>query len=224
MATFEVVDPATGRAFALCPDASRADLDAAVAAARRAFPAWAALGLRGDGATLIFALADRITAAADELAPLLTREHGKPLEQARMELSVSGHHMKQLASLDLPDEVLRDDERGRVELRYHPLGVVGAIAPWNFPVAPGHAQGRAGALHRQYPGAEAVALHAADHAGGGAAGRGRPPAGRAQRRRRRQRSRRLDDRRIRISTRSASPARSRPARRCWPARPAPSSA
>jgi acyl-CoA reductase-like NAD-dependent aldehyde dehydrogenase len=133
-ASFDVVDPATGRAFALCPDASQADLDAAVAAARRAFPAWAALGFEGRRA-LIFTLADRITAAADELAPLLTREHGKPLDQARMELAVSGHHMKQLASLELPDEVLRDDDRGKVELRYHPLGVVGAIAPWNFPIA-----------------------------------------------------------------------------------------
>jgi acyl-CoA reductase-like NAD-dependent aldehyde dehydrogenase len=133
-ASFEVVDPATGRAFALCPDASRAELDAAVAAARRAFPAWAALGFE-ERRGLIFRLADRITEAADALAPLLTREHGKPLEQARMELAVSGHHMKQLASLALPDEVLRDDARGKVELRYHPLGVVGAIAPWNFPVA-----------------------------------------------------------------------------------------
>ena len=133
-ASFEVVNPATGRAFALCPDASQADLDTAVAAARRAFPAWAALGFE-KRRELIFALADRITAAADELAPLLTREHGKPLDQARMELAVSGHHMKQLASLDLPDAVLRDDDRGKVELRYHPLGVVGAIAPWNFPVA-----------------------------------------------------------------------------------------
>jgi acyl-CoA reductase-like NAD-dependent aldehyde dehydrogenase len=133
-ASFEVIDPATGRAFALCPDATQADLDAAVAAARRAFPAWAGLGFEKRRA-LIFQLADRISAAADELAPLLTHEHGKPLDQARMELSVSGHHMKQLASLELPDEVLRDDARGKVELRYHPLGVVGAIAPWNFPVA-----------------------------------------------------------------------------------------
>jgi len=133
-ATFEVVNPATGRAFALCPDATQADLDAAVAAARAAFPAWAALcaEARRD---LINALADRIAAAADELAPLLMREHGKPLDQARMELNVSAHHMKQLASLDLSGEVLRDDKRGRVELIYHPLGVVGAIAPWNFPVA-----------------------------------------------------------------------------------------
>ncbi|WP_129794429.1 aldehyde dehydrogenase family protein [Sphingosinicella sp. CPCC 101087] len=131
---FEVVNPATGRAFALCPDASQFELDKAVAAARRAFPAWGALGF-ARRRELIFELADRIAAAADELAPLLTSEHGKPLEQAKLELSLSAHHMKQLASLELPDELLRDDARGRVELRYHPLGVVGAIAPWNFPVA-----------------------------------------------------------------------------------------
>ncbi|HWL46627.1 MAG TPA: aldehyde dehydrogenase family protein, partial [Sphingomonadaceae bacterium] len=133
-ATLEVVNPATGRPFALCPEASQADLDRAVAAARRAFPAWAALGF-ARRRELIGAFAERIVAAADELAPLLTREHGKPVDQARLEFSVSGHHMQQLAALDLPDEVLRDDARGRIELRYHPLGVVGAIAPWNFPVA-----------------------------------------------------------------------------------------
>ena len=133
-AGFEVIDPATGLAFALCPEASRAELDRAVAAARRAFPAWRDAGF-DRRREAIFAFADRIAAAAEELAPLLTREHGKPIEQAQMELRVAGHHMKQLASLDLPDALLRDDERGRVELRYHPLGVVGAIAPWNFPVA-----------------------------------------------------------------------------------------
>jgi len=133
-AMLEVINPATGRAFALCPDASQTDLHGAVAAARRAFPAWAALGFEERRAR-ITAFADRITAAAGELAPLLTREHGKPVDQARMELSVAGHHMKQLAALDLPEQVLRDDERGKVRLRYHPLGVVGAIAPWNFPVA-----------------------------------------------------------------------------------------
>jgi len=131
---YEVINPATGEAFALCPDASRDDLDAAVAAARAAQPGWAALGYAARRER-IFALANALTAEADALAALLTQEHGKPLEQARGELGVSGHHMKQLASLELPDEVLRDDARGRVELRYHPLGVVGAIAPWNFPVA-----------------------------------------------------------------------------------------
>ncbi|MBU0557237.1 MAG: aldehyde dehydrogenase family protein [Alphaproteobacteria bacterium] len=133
-ASFAVIDPATGRPFALCPEASQADLDAVVAAARAAFPAWAARTPE-DRRALVHALADNIAAAADRLAPLLTREHGKPIEQARMELTVAAHHMKQLAALEIGDEVLRDDARGKVELRYHPLGVVGAIAPWNFPIA-----------------------------------------------------------------------------------------
>lgn len=132
--SFEVVNPATGRAFALCPDASQADLDAAIAAARNAFPEWSATSFE-DRRALVFALADRIAAAADDIAPLLMQEHGKPLEQAATELKVSQHHMQQLASLDISDQVLRDNQQGRVELCYKPLGVVGAIAPWNFPVA-----------------------------------------------------------------------------------------
>ncbi|MFN3535884.1 MAG: aldehyde dehydrogenase family protein, partial [Brevundimonas sp.] len=132
---YDVVNPAQGRVFARCPSATRQDLDDAVAAARREAPAWRALEVE-QRRSLIFDFADRMVAAAPDIAPLLTQEHGKPLEQARFELTVAAHHMKQLASIDIRDEVLRDDEaRGRVLLRYHPLGVVGAIAPWNFPIA-----------------------------------------------------------------------------------------
>lgn len=133
--TFEVINPATGRPFALCPSAGRADLDDAVRAARREAASWRALASE-ERRRLIFQFADRMVEAAGDIAPLLTQEHGKPLEQAKFELTVAAHHMKQLSSISIDDEVLRDDDaRGRVLLRYHPLGVVGAIAPWNFPIA-----------------------------------------------------------------------------------------
>lgn len=132
---YEVINPATGLIFALCPEPTRQDLDDAVAAARAAFPGWRAVEVK-TRAELITRFADAIVGAADEIAPLLTQEHGKPLEQARFELTVAAHHMKQLSAIDISDEVLRDDAaKGRVLLRYHPLGVVGAIAPWNFPIA-----------------------------------------------------------------------------------------
>jgi len=132
---YEVVNPATGRAFALCPSATQQDLDDAVAAARREAPAWRARSTE-DRRALIAGFADRMVAAAADIAPLLTQEHGKPLEQAKFELTVAAHHMKQLSAIPIGDEVLRDDEaKGRVLMRYHPLGVVGAIAPWNFPIA-----------------------------------------------------------------------------------------
>lgn len=133
--TYEVINPALGRAFARCPAASKEDLDDAVRAARREAPAWRARTPE-ERRQLIFDFADRMVEAAPDIAPLLTQEHGKPLEQARFELTVAAHHMKQLSSIPIGDEVLRDDEaRGRVLMRYHPLGVVGAIAPWNFPIA-----------------------------------------------------------------------------------------
>lgn len=69
--TFPVTDPATGRPFADAPLASTADLDAAVAAARRAFPGWAATPIE-DRAAAILAIADSIEAAKDELARLLS--------------------------------------------------------------------------------------------------------------------------------------------------------
>lgn len=132
---YEVINPATGLAFALCPEPSRQDLDDAVASARAAFPAWRAVDAKAR-ANLIAQFADAIVGAADDIAPLLTQEHGKPLEQARFELTVAAHHMKQLSTIDISDEVMRNDPaKGRVLLRYHPLGVVGAIAPWNFPIA-----------------------------------------------------------------------------------------
>jgi len=131
--TFEVINPATGAAFARCPSASRDQLDRAVAAARRAFPAWSRLSfdarreLLGEFATL---LSDNV----EPIAALLTREQGKPLWQAKIEVLRTGQRMRELGSLEVHPQTLRHDSRSRIELHFRPLGVVGAIAPWNIPV------------------------------------------------------------------------------------------
>jgi acyl-CoA reductase-like NAD-dependent aldehyde dehydrogenase len=130
---FAVIDPATEQAFADCPDATRDQLDAAVAAAQAAFPGWRACSIEARRATL-HAFATRLRDHAGEIAPLLTREQGKPLAFARAEVLRSAEHIEALSAIDLSDETLRADGRGRIELRYRPLGVVGAIAPWNAPV------------------------------------------------------------------------------------------
>jgi len=132
--SFEVIDPATGEVFATCPDANSELLDSAVAAARRAFPAWAALGFEGRRAFL-HAFAEKLREIAPTVGPLLSREQGKPVAQAVMEVSVSALHVEHLSELDMSDEVLREDARGKVEIRWKPLGVIGGIAPWNFPIA-----------------------------------------------------------------------------------------
>lgn len=132
--SFDVINPATGQAFARCPDASSAQLDSAVHAARTAFPAWRALGV-DERRQHLRRFAQALREQVEELVPLLVREQGKPLAAARAELSHTPVQIERLCELDVRDEVLRDNDKGRVELRYRPLGVVGIITPWNVPIS-----------------------------------------------------------------------------------------
>jgi acyl-CoA reductase-like NAD-dependent aldehyde dehydrogenase len=131
--TMDVINPATEEVLATCPRASEAQLDEAVAAAKRAFPAWAAKPIE-ERRALILKLADAIEAEAEDFARLLTQEQGKPLAEATAEIAYTQAFIRQLATHDLPVKVLEDNDRRRVEQRRRPLGVVGAIIPWNFPV------------------------------------------------------------------------------------------
>ena len=131
-ATFGVINPASGKVFAQAPECTRAQLDAAMDAASKAFPAW-----RGDVARRRKALVDcaeAVKARIGELAPILTQEQGKPVARATEELFGTAVWFQYTASLEIPVEVLQDDANVRVEIRRRPYGVVGAITPWNFPV------------------------------------------------------------------------------------------
>jgi acyl-CoA reductase-like NAD-dependent aldehyde dehydrogenase len=130
--TFGVVNPATGQVFAQAPACSRAQLDAAMEAAHRAFGPWRRDEARRRQA--LVACADAIQARLGELAPILTQEQGKPLARAQEELIGAAVWFRYTASLAIPVEVLQDDENARIEVRRRPFGVVGAITPWNFPV------------------------------------------------------------------------------------------
>lgn len=130
--TFPVINPATGSPFAEAPECTRAQLDEAMAAAQAAQKAW-----RKDEAKrrqVLNACADAVQAHLGDLAPLLTREQGKPLKQANEEVLGAMVWFRVTAGLEIPVEVVRDDAQGRVEIRRRPLGVVGAITPWNFPL------------------------------------------------------------------------------------------
>jgi acyl-CoA reductase-like NAD-dependent aldehyde dehydrogenase len=128
-----VLNPATEQAVAQCPRASEAQLNEAVAAAKAAFPAWAALAIDARR-TVLMKMADRIDQHRDELARLLTQEQGKPLREATGEVMRAAGFFRYFASLDLPVKVAEDSADRRVELHRRPLGVVAAIIPWNFPV------------------------------------------------------------------------------------------
>jgi len=132
-AEMSVINPATEEPVATCARASKAQLDAAVAAAKAAFPAWSRTTMDERRAVLV-AIADAIQANVGDLARLLTQEQGKPLADATGEVFGASAFFRYFASLDLPAKVVTDDASGRIEVRRKPLGVVGCIVPWNFPI------------------------------------------------------------------------------------------
>lgn len=133
-----VIDPASGQPFATVPAAGAAHVDRAVAAARAAFPAWSRRP-EAERKRLLHALADALEANMPELMELVTRETGKPLGGlngigAGMEVGGAIAWTRVTAELELPVEVIQDNEDARVEVHRKPLGVVGSITPWNWPL------------------------------------------------------------------------------------------
>lgn len=131
--TLEVVNPATGKSFTTCPRADIGQLDAAVAAAKAAFPAWSATPF-AERRALLERWADAIEARQDDFARLLTQEQGKPLPQAAYEMAGTIGLLRTFAASELNTEILRDDGSTRLIRQWAPLGVVAAITPWNFPM------------------------------------------------------------------------------------------
>ncbi len=129
----DVINPATGKVFAQAPAASRAQLDAAVRAARTAFESWRATTY-AERAELVRAFTKKLRERQNELAELLTREQGKPLSQSIAEIDRGAAQSDGMVTIEIPVEVLIDDADRRIELKYRPLGVVGIITPWNAPV------------------------------------------------------------------------------------------
>lgn len=132
-ATVDVFNPATRQVIARVPDASQAQLDAAVAAATSAFERWRDSS-QAERAAALNAIADALEAHAAEFMALLTREQGKPRAGAEWEVMGSVLWFREIAKQSLPEELIEDTPDRRVVTRFSPLGVVGAITPWNFPI------------------------------------------------------------------------------------------
>lgn len=130
--SFGVINPSTGKVFAQAPDCSRAQLDLAMEAAQRAFRAWS----RDEAKRrqVLRDCAEAVKKNAADLARVLTQEQGKPLSRATEELIGASVWLSFTSGLQIPVEVVSDDESTRVEVRRRPFGVVGAITPWNYPV------------------------------------------------------------------------------------------
>ncbi len=129
---FGVTNPAKGTVFAQAPECTPAELDAAMESASCAFCAWSRDIQQRKVALL--ACAEALKAKIGELAPVLTQEQGKPLSSATSELQGTIGWFQFTATLDLPVEVVQDNQAVRIEVRRKPCGVVAAITPWNFPI------------------------------------------------------------------------------------------
>ena len=131
--TAGVVNPATEEVFAEVPIASKAQLDKAVAAAKAAFPPWSAKSI-DERRAVIRAMADVLEANAGEIGRLMTQEQGKPLDAGIGEARRAAIYFRNVTTMDLPVHIHEDSANRRVEQRRRPLGVIGAIVPWNFPI------------------------------------------------------------------------------------------
>jgi acyl-CoA reductase-like NAD-dependent aldehyde dehydrogenase len=130
--TFGVINPATEEVFAQSPDCSIKQLNLAVDAANRAFRSW-----RKDETTRRQALkecAAVIRSHSNDLAELFTREQGRTLQDTKAEVLGSAWWIDEVTNMEIPNDLLIDDETSRIEMRRKPLGVVGAITPWNNPL------------------------------------------------------------------------------------------
>ena len=221
MSTIEVIEPATEEAMAELPRAGVEEIDAAVARAKAAFPAWRAVTPAGPGGA---AARPRRRARRERRRSwrrLEARNAGKPIADARGEIGMVVETFRYYAGA--PERLLGQTipVAGGVDMTFRePLGVVGLIVPWNFPltiaswkVAPALAAGNTIVLKP----AELTPL-TRDRAGADRA-RGGPAGGRPQRRRRpRQRLRRSAWSSTPTSPRSPSPARPRSGAGSPPAR------
>jgi betaine-aldehyde dehydrogenase len=135
--TYAILNPATGEELAQAPQSSAQDVDRAVAAAKRAFPGWAAQ-TPGERALALLRLADLIEEHGDELAELEALNAGKPIEAVKAdEIPFMADNLRFFAGAA---RVLEGKSSGEYLqgytsiIRREPVGVIGQIAPWNYPL------------------------------------------------------------------------------------------
>src|SRR4051812_22519635 len=134
--TMEVLNPATGETIAEVPRGTQADVDRAVEAAKAALPEWLET-TPGERAEALLKLAAALEENADELAQLEPQNVGKPLSYAKDEMPVSADNIRFFAGAArvLEGKSAGEYMRGYTSMvRREPLGIVGGIAPWNYPL------------------------------------------------------------------------------------------
>ena len=136
-ATYEVTNPSTGEVIAVLPDLGRAETAAAIDFAHRVQKEWAARTGK-ERAAILRRLFDLMVENADDLAAILTMEMGKPLAEAKGEILYGASYVEwfgEEAKRVYGDTIPGHQRDKRIIVIKQPVGVVGAITPWNFPNA-----------------------------------------------------------------------------------------
>ena len=136
-ATLPVTNPATGEKLGTVPAINAAGAEAAVAAAHKAFPAWAAKTAK-ERAVILRRWYELIMANQEDLAVLMTAEQGKPLAESRGEIAYAASFVEwfgEEAKRVYGDVIPGHQPDKRILVLRQPVGVVAAITPWNFPAA-----------------------------------------------------------------------------------------
>jgi 1-pyrroline dehydrogenase len=134
--TAEIINPSTGETIAEVPEGTQADVDRAVAAAKKAWPEWRET-TPAERAEVLLKLADLIDEHTEELAELESRNVGKPLPAARDEMPVCSDNVRFFAGAA---RILEGRSTGEYMtgytswIRREPIGIVGQVAPWNYPL------------------------------------------------------------------------------------------
>ena len=129
----DAINPATEEVIAEFPDAAREHLEEAVAAAQGAFPDWSRRPV-SERQRMVREFGEAIEANAEALMSLLTAEQGKARDGAEWEVGGSAAWCTAIAEQELKEEIIEDNDDHTVFVRRTPLGVVGGITPWNFPI------------------------------------------------------------------------------------------
>jgi len=135
--TMDVINPATGEVVATVAKGGKEDTQAAIDAAQAAFPSWSRLTAKERSAYLR-KTADILRSRTEEIAQLITREMGKPLAEARGEIGLALDYLDwyaEEAKRIYGDTIPASTPSKRLIVLRQPVGVVGAITPWNFPIA-----------------------------------------------------------------------------------------
>lgn len=129
-----VINPATGEILTSITQGGKEDTERAIAAAKKAFPIWSGMEL-AERVKILHRIADLIEQNADRLALIMTLEQGKPLHESKGEIktNVDNMHWNAEEARRIYGEIIPAPNHHKFEVYKQPVGVVGAITPWNFP-------------------------------------------------------------------------------------------